>query len=97
MKKIIYFVAAFLCVVILTTSCTKQCQCKYYQERYKYEQQIKNIRNQYTQGIISGARMNALISEINKKIDELYENTKGHCKVLTSISTADGLQYYGCE
>lgn len=41
--------------------------------------------------------MNALISEINKKIDELYENTKGHCKVLTSISTADGLQYYGCE
>ena len=41
--------------------------------------------------------MEAEIASINKKIDELYENTNSHCKVLTSISTADGLQYYGCE
>lgn len=97
MKKIICFLTAFLCVVILTTSCTKQCQCKYYQERYKYEQQIKEVQRQYNQGYISRKKMEAEIASINKKIDELYENTNSHCKVLTSISTADGLQYYGCE
>lgn len=97
MKKIIYYLTVFICVAILSTSCTKQCQCKYYRDRAKYEQEIAIVMQQYNSGAISRKKMQAQVDAINKKIDELYENTKGHCNVLTSISTADGLQYFGCE
>lgn len=97
MKKIIYYLTVFICIAVLSTSCTKQCQCKYYRDRYQYEQQIANVMRQYNNGVYSRQYMEAQVAAINKKIDELYENTKGHCNVLTSISTADGLQYFGCE
>lgn len=97
MKKIFYYLTVFICIAVLSTSCTKQCQCKYYRDRYKYEQEIASVMQQYNSGAISRKKMEAQVEAINKKIDQLLKDTQGHCNVLTSISTADGLQYFGCE